>query len=194
MLVTGGCVKCSIGSLLCRCIVIGLALWLVVTAPVRAVAADEGKGAAGQGTETRETDAKAPQAAGSPAGGGLSWELPGRVSIYDLQFGAAIFKDDKWKFLGNARRFSLARFGKRLTLMIRFSYAGSRADIPLKFIIKLPDSRQYEETVHLSSRRGKYVYRFTIHRPSDFLGSGSVYLYYGFSIVDVLDFSILPGA
>lgn len=165
------------------------AIWLTL-APAYALAAEET-----QETPAPETDAKAaPAAKGAQEGAGLSWELPGRVSIYDLQFGAAVFKDSEWKFLGNARRFNAARFGKRLTLMIRFSYAGSRADIPLKFIIKLPDSRQYEETVHLSSRRGKYVYRFTVHRPSDFLGSGSVYLYYGFSIVDVLDFSILPGA
>jgi hypothetical protein len=194
MSVIWGCVKFSLDSAVCRCVVIGLALWLAVTAPVPAVAADEGQSVAGQETETQGTDAKAPPAAGSQSTSGLSWELPGRVSIYDLQFGAAVFKDNQWQFLGNTRRFSLARFGKRLTLMIRFSYAGSRADIPLKFIIKLPDSRQYEETVHLSSRRGQYVYRFTVHRPSDFLGSGSVYLYYGFSIVDVLDFSILPGA
>ncbi|HMK35895.1 MAG TPA: hypothetical protein VK463_12555 [Desulfomonilaceae bacterium] len=125
--------------------------------------------------------------------GELSWEMPGRVSIYDLQFGPAVFRDNQWQFQGNSRTFNAGVFGERLTLMVRFSYNGSRSEIPLKFIVKLPDSRQYEETVHLLSRRGNYTYQFTIHRPEDFLGSGSVYLYYGFSIVDVLDFTIVPG-
>ena len=127
-------------------------------------------------------------------GGELSWEMPGRVSIYDLQFGPATLKDRAWKFLGNSRTFKAGSFGDRLTLMVRFSYTASGAEIPLKFVIRLPGSRQYEERVHLSSRRGQYSYHFTIHRPEDFLGSGSVYLYYGFSIVDVLDFSIVPGS
>lgn len=124
----------------------------------------------------------------------LSWEMPGRVSIYDLQFGPAVIKDNQMQFQGNSRTFSAGAYGDRLTLMVRFSYNGSKAEIPLKFIIKLPNSRQYEETVHLTSRSGNYTYQFTIHRPEDFLGSGSVYLYYGFSIVDVLDFTIMPGA
>jgi hypothetical protein len=127
-------------------------------------------------------------------GGGLSWEMPGRVSIYDLQFGPAALKDREWKFLGNSRTFKAGSFGERLVLMVRFSYTASGAEVPLKFVIRLPGSRQYEETVHLSSRRGQYSYHFTIHRPEDFRGSGSVYLYYGFSIVDVLDFSIVPGS
>lgn len=182
-------VRRLVGSSACRSAIFTLVLWAAIAAPGPVMPADKA-----QETAAPAADAKGPTVTGSPGGGGLSWELPGRVSIYDLQFGAAVFKDNEWKFLGNARRFSAAGFGKRLTLTVRFSYSGSRADIPLKFIVKLPDSRQYEETVHLSSRRGKYVYRFTVHRPSDFLGSGSVYLYYGFSIVDVLDFSILPGA
>lgn len=182
-------VRRCIGSVLYACTLVGMAGWLVTANPVGVMAAEEDQGPAKPAVE-----APAPPTSDSQSGGGLSWELPGRVSIYDLQFGAAVFKDNEWKFLGNARRFSASRFGKRLTLTIRFSYSGSRADIPLKFIVKLPDSRQYEETVHLSSRRGKYVYRFTVHRPTDFLGSGSIYLYYGFSIVDVLDFSILPGS
>jgi hypothetical protein len=124
----------------------------------------------------------------------LSWELPGRVSIYDLQFGPADFKDNHWQFLGTTRTFKAGSFGKRLTLMIKFSYSGSKEDIPLKFLIRLPNTRQYEETIHLTSRRGNYVYKFTIHNPEDFLGNGSVYLYYGFNIVDVLDFTIVPGS
>lgn len=121
------------------------------------------------------------------------WEMPGRLSIYDLQFGPAILKEDKWQFLGNIRDFNAKRFGDRLTLMIRFSYQGSRDRIPLKLLIRLPESRQHEETVYLRNRSGKYVYRFTVHNPEEFVGSGSVYLYYGFSIVDVLDFTISPG-
>ena len=126
--------------------------------------------------------------------GEFSWEIPGRVSIYDLQFGPAVLKNNEWKFVDNVRTFNVGNFGDRLTLMVRFSYKGSRSDIPLKFIIKLPGTRQYEETVQLTNYQGQYVYKFTIHNPEDFLGSGSVYLYYGFSMVDVLDFTILPGS
>jgi hypothetical protein len=125
--------------------------------------------------------------------GQLSWEIPGRVSIYDLQFGAAVFEKDHWNFLGNARSFNAGLFGDRLTLMVRFSYAASQPDIPLKFVARLPNSRQFEETVHLPGRSGNYSFPITIHNPGDFLGSGSVYLYYGFSTVDVLDFTIMPG-
>jgi len=136
-----------------------------------------------------------PQAkSGKEAAGELAWEMPGRVSIYDLQFGPAALRDNQLKFLGNARTLNADLFKDRLTLMIRFSFAGSMSEIPLKFIIKLPDSRQYEETIRLQGRRGKYSYHFTIHNPVDFLGTGSVYLYYGFSIVDVLDFTIVPGS
>lgn len=124
----------------------------------------------------------------------LSWEMPGRLSIYDLQFGPAIAQEQGWKFLGNSRTFNAGLFGDRLTLMVRFSYRASASDTPLKFVIKLPESRQYEETVRLSSRQGQFNYHFTIHRPEDFLGSGMIYLYYGFSIVDVLDFNIMPGS
>ncbi len=124
----------------------------------------------------------------------LSWEMPGRLSIYDLQFGPAIAQDNGWKFLGNSRTFNAGLFGDRLTLIVRFSYRASTSDTPLKFVIKLPDSRQYEETVRLASRQGQFDYHFTIHRPEDFLGSGMIYLYYGFSIVDVLDFTIMPGS
>ncbi|MDQ7785482.1 MAG: hypothetical protein RDU20_21550 [Desulfomonilaceae bacterium] len=124
----------------------------------------------------------------------LSWEIPGRVSIYSLEFGPALWKGNEWEFVGNSRTFNAGQYKDRLTLMVRFSYFGSRSEIPLKFVIKLPDSRQYDETVSLLSRRGQYTYHFTIHRPEDFLGSGSVYLYYGFSMVDVLDFTIVPGS
>jgi hypothetical protein len=127
-------------------------------------------------------------------GGEFSWEMPGRVSIYDLQFGPAVLKDNKWKFLNNIRTFNAGKFDGRLTLMVRFSYKGSKSDIPLKFIIRLPGARQYEETVRLPKQEGQYTYKFTIQNPEDFVGSGSVYVYYGFSMVDVLDFTIIPGA
>jgi hypothetical protein len=126
--------------------------------------------------------------------GELSWELPGRVSIYDLQLGPAVLKDNQWQFIGNSRTLNAGHYGEHLTLMVRFSYSGSGSEVPIKFVIRLPGSRPYEETVHLASRRGNYSYQFTIHRPQDFVGSGSVYLYYGFSIVDVLDFTIVPGS
>jgi len=125
---------------------------------------------------------------------GLSWEMPGRLSIYDLQFGPAVLKDSRWKFLGNRRRLDASRFPERLTLMVRFSYNSSRSGTPLKFVIKLPQSRQYEEVVHLGNRQGRFVYKFTIHHPDEFIGSGSVYLYYGFSIVDMFDFTIVAGS
>ncbi len=124
----------------------------------------------------------------------FSWEMPGRVSIYDLQFGPAVWKDSQWSFLGSSRTVYTGAHGDKLTLMIRFSYSGSKSDTPLKFVIKLPEARQYEETVHLSGRSGNYSYPFTLHKPEDFVGSGSIYLYYGFSIVDVLDFTIVPGS
>jgi hypothetical protein len=136
----------------------------------------------------------AAEPAAAQGAGDKTWELPGRIAIYDLQFGPAILKDAKWTFLGNTRTFRADAYGDRLTFMVRFAYKSSRSDIPLKFVIKLPDSRQYEKTVNLSSRNGQYAYRFSIHRPEDFLGSGSIYLYYGFSIVDVLDFTLIPGA
>ncbi len=124
----------------------------------------------------------------------FSWEMPGRVSIYDLQFGPAILKEKKWDFLGNRKSFSAGEFKGRLTLMVQFSYKASKAEIPIKFIIKLPGARQYEETVNLTKREGRYSYHFTIHDPENFIGSGSVYLYYGFSMVDVLPFTIMPGS
>jgi hypothetical protein len=127
-------------------------------------------------------------------GEGLSWEMPGRLSIYDLQLGPAVKKDGDWKFLGNIRTFDASHYDGRLILMVRFSYYGSRSGIPLKFVIKLPQARPYEQTVNLANRRGQYSYRFTIHNPEEFVGSGSVYLYYGFSIVDALDFTIRPGS
>ncbi len=134
------------------------------------------------------------QAVQGQVSGEKSWEIPGRISIYDLQFGPATPANKKWRFLGNIRTFNAGLYGDRLTLMVRFSYDSSRSDIPLKFVIKLPDARQYEKTVHLRNTKGKYSYKFTIHHPDEFLGSGSIYLYYGFSIVDVLDFTIVPGA
>jgi hypothetical protein len=139
-------------------------------------------------------EARSKVPADKDAPGEFSWELPGRVSIYDLQFGPAVLKDKKWEFLGNVRSFSAGEYKERLTLMVQFSYKGSKADIPIKFIIKLPGARQYEETVHLTKREGRYSYQFTIHNPENFIGSGSVYLYYGFSMVDVLPFTVMPGS
>jgi hypothetical protein len=136
----------------------------------------------------------APAALAEEPAGELSWEMPGRLSIYDLQLGPAVKKDGDWKFLGNIRTFDAHQYEGRLVLMVRFSYYGSRSGIPLKFVIKLPQSRPYEQTVNLANRRGQYSYRFTIHNPEEFVGSGSVYLYYGFSIVDALDFTIRPGS
>lgn len=141
-----------------------------------------------------EARLKAAQVKDKDAQSDFSWEMPGRVSIYDLQFGPAVMKDKKWDFLGNMRSFSAGEFKGRLTLMVRFSYKGSKADIPIKFIIKLPGTRQYTETVNLDKREGRYSYHFTIHNPENFVGNGSVYLYYGFSMVDVLAFTIMPGS
>jgi|GEM_PF-1527959 len=124
----------------------------------------------------------------------LSWEMPGRLSIYDLEFGPAVFKDNNWQFLGNVRSFNAKELDGPLTLMVRFSYRGTRGEIPLKFVVKLPDSAQHEETALLTEPSGNYPYRFTVHNPREFMGSGSVYLYYGFSIIDVLDFTIFSGA
>jgi len=126
--------------------------------------------------------------------GEVSWEMPGRVSIYDLEFGQAVYKDNLWQLQSNGRTFNSGSCGGRLTLMVKFSYSVSQAEVPLKFVVKLPNSRQYEETVRLEDRRGNYSYCFTVHHPEDFLGDGSVYIYYGFSIVDVLDFTIAPGS
>jgi hypothetical protein len=139
-----------------------------------------------------DTDEKVPPEKDS--GSDFSWEMPGRVSIYDLQFGAAVLKDKKWEFLGNTRSFNAAMFKDRLTLMVSFSYKGSKPDIPIKFMIKVPSARQYEETIHLTDSQGRFTYQFTIHDPENFIGNGSVYLYYGFSMVDVLAFTIMPGS
>jgi hypothetical protein len=166
-------------------IALALTLSLVISAIADTATADQ------PATATEAPAVKAP-VKGSP--GELSWQIPGRVSIYDLQFGPATFKDNEWKFLGDNRTFNAAQYKGKLTLMVRFSYRGTRADIPLKFVIRLPDSRPYEETVNLTSRQGPYTYYFTIHDPENFVGSGSVYLYYGFSIIDVLDFTIVSGS
>ncbi|MBI5569990.1 MAG: hypothetical protein HY914_08605 [Desulfomonile tiedjei] len=123
----------------------------------------------------------------------FTWQMPGRVSIHDLQFGSAEWKDGRWEFLGNNRSFSAGVFKNRLTLMVRFSYMGSKPDTEIKFIVRLPGARHYEETVRLASRSGQFSYRFTIHNPENFIGTGSVSLYYGFSMVDLLDFTIMPG-
>lgn len=121
---------------------------------------------------------------------GFSWEMPGRVSIFDLQFGPAAYKDGNLSFGQDQRSISVDKYPDRLTLAVRFSYQSSQSEVPLKFMIRLPETRQYEETVRLPKRSGHYTYHFTIHNPRDFLGTGYIYLYYGFSIVDVLDFDI----
>jgi hypothetical protein len=120
--------------------------------------------------------------------------MPGKLAIYDLQFGPAVLRNDAWQFLGNIRHIKAGTYGDRLTMMVRFAYTGSRPDIPLRFVIKLPDARQYEETIRLPETNGDFTYKFTVHQPEDFAGNGSVYLYYGISIVDVLDFAISPEA
>ncbi|MGB9617392.1 MAG: hypothetical protein ACP5M0_09710 [Desulfomonilaceae bacterium] len=125
--------------------------------------------------------------------GAFSWEMPGRVSIFDLQFGPAVYKNGEFVFQGDKRSLNIDQFPDRLTLAVRFSYHSSQSEVPLKFMIRLPDTRQYEETVRLPSRSGHYTYHFTIHNPRDFLGTGYIYLYYGFSIVDVLDFNLYAG-
>ncbi len=122
--------------------------------------------------------------------GEKSWEIPGRLAIHNLELGPAVLKDGTWHFLGDSRIFSAKEFDRRLTLMVRFSYEGARTEVPLKFMIRLPDSRMYEEQVVLTGHKGEYNYMFTIQHPEDFQGSGSVYLYYGFSFVDALNFAI----
>lgn len=124
----------------------------------------------------------------------VSWQMRGRVLIHNLQFGPAMLKEKEWVFIDKTRTFNASAFQDRLTLMIRFQYRGVNPDTPLKFIIKLPAARPYEETVRLPDREGTYTYRFTIHEPAAFLGSGSAYLYYGFNLVSVFDFTIMPGS
>ncbi len=97
---------------------------------------------AGAQTSTAK-EARAQDAGGKKDRGELSWEMPGRVSIYDLQLGPAVLKDNQWQFMGNNRTLNAGLYGERLTLMVRFSYNGSGADVPLKFVIRLPGSRQY---------------------------------------------------
>jgi hypothetical protein len=123
----------------------------------------------------------------------LSWEIAGRVAIYDLQLGPAVKKDNGWVFLGDSRKINAAEYHSRLTLMLRFSYEGTRPDSQLRIVIRLPKSRQYEEKLTLRDPKGEFSYAFTIHQPEEFVGNGSVYLYYGFNLVDVLGFTIIPG-
>ncbi len=148
----------------------------------------------GSDVPSTKQDSGSKKNSGSDGNGALSWEMPGRLSIYDLQLGAAALDDADWKFMGASRTFNAGLYGDRLTIMVRFSYKATSSEIPLKFVIKLPDSRQYEETVKLQGKNGHYNYQFTIHKPEEFLGAGMIYMYYGFNIVDVLDFTIVPGA
>jgi hypothetical protein len=145
------------------------------------------EGSPAKATASNEADVK-------EGGHEFSWERPGTVSIYDLQLGPAALKENQFQFVGGGRTFSAGQFGERLILMVKFSYRASRREIPLKFVIRLPESRQYEETVRLPNTVGQYDFHFAVHRPGDFVGTGFVYLYYGFSIVDVLDFTIMPGS
>lgn len=126
--------------------------------------------------------------------GELAWEMPGRLSVQGIQFGSASWKDKKWEFLGASRTFNASRHPERLTLMVKFSYSGIRPPIPVKLVLRLPQCRQFEETVNLRETQGNHIYMFTLHRPEDFVGAGSLYLYYGFSIIDVLDFTIRLGS
>jgi hypothetical protein len=114
--------------------------------------------------------------------------------VFDIQLGPVSWKDKHWEFLGNIRTINASKHPERLTLMIKFSYTGTRPPIPLKFVVRLPRCRQFEETVNLREAEGAYSYMFTVHRPEEFVGAGSVYLYYGFSIIDVLDFTIRHGS
>ncbi len=157
-------------------------------------AQQQGGKSSGTGSVGARQESGSKKNAAPDGNGELSWEMPGRLSIYDLQLGSAALDDGDWKFLGATRTFNAGLYGDRLTIMVRFSYKASSSEIPLKFVIKLPDSRQYEETVKLQGKNGHYNYQFTIHKPEEFLGTGMIYLYYGFNIVDVLDFTIVPGA
>ena len=123
----------------------------------------------------------------------LSWEIPGRISIFDLQLGPAVKNDDRWIFLGNNRKLSAAEYNTRLTLMVRFSYKGTRPDAKVRIVVKLPEARQHEEQLVLRNLKGEFSYAFTIHEPEEFIGNGSVYLYYGFNLVEVLGFTITSG-
>lgn len=154
----------------------------------------QGSKQSSQSPNTTKQDPNSKKNSGIEGNGELSWEMPGRLSIYDLQLGSAALEESDWKFLGASRTFNAGLYGDRLTIMVRFSYKATSTEIPLKFVIKLPDSRQYEETVKLPGKNGHYNYQFTIHRPEEFLGAAMIYLYYGFNIVDVLDFTIVPGS
>ena len=91
----------------------------------------------------------------------FSWERPGTVSIYDLQFGSAELKDNQLELADSNRTFSAGQYADRLILMVRFSYRASRREIPLKFVIRLPEARQYEETVRLPNMKGQV--QFSLH-------------------------------
>lgn len=184
-------VKCSNSARLVRCI---LTVTVLIFWFGEVKAQTQGAKPSGSNVTGSRLDSGAKKNAGFEGNGELSWEMPGRLSIYDLQLGSAALDDADWKFLGASRTFNAGIYGDRLTIMVRFSYKATSSEIPLKFVIKLPESRQYEETVKLQGKNGHYNYQFTIHKPEEFLGAGMIYLYYGFNIVDVLDFTIVPGA
>ena len=121
-----------------------------------------------------------------------TWEIPGRVSIFDLQLGPAVKNDDRWIFLGNVRKLSAAQYQARMTLMLRFSYEGTRPDAQIRIVVKLPESRQHEEQLVLRNPSGEFSYAFIIHQPEEFIGNGSVYLYYGLDLLEVPGFTITP--
>jgi hypothetical protein len=136
----------------------------------------------------------APKAYGRETARNPFWEMPGRLAVHSIEFGPAVFKGRKWELLEDTRSVSVTRETGKLTLMIRFNYSAGYLPAPVKFSIKLPDARLYEETVNLNAQRGQCVYRFTVHNPEEFIGTMSIYLYYGVSIVDVLTFAIRPGS
>ena len=118
---------------------------------------------AGAQTSTAK-EARAQDAGGKKDRGELSWEMPGRVSIYDLQLGPAVLKDNQWQFMGNNRTLNAGLYGERLTLMVRFSYNGSGSDVPLKFVIRLPGSRQYRG--NRTPRQPPRKLLLSVHHPS----------------------------
>ena len=56
-------------------------------------------------------EARGQDAGGKKDRGELSWEMPGRVSIYDLQLGPAVLTDNQWQFKGNNRTLNTGLYG-----------------------------------------------------------------------------------
>ena len=66
-------------------------------------------------------------------------EYPSMICSSVLRFS----RNNEWSFVDKVRTMDAGKFADRLTLMVRFSYKGSKSEIPLKFIIRLPGARQY---------------------------------------------------